>query len=81
MQNTYPLRKPVSKRFPRNPYTVKYIDVSEMDLADLSSLSKFIDKYKYLLNAIHIFTECLEHHTKGQNLYLHYNRIKIFISR
>ena len=41
-QNTYTLHKPVRKRFPRNPYTVTNIDdVWEMDLADLSSLSKY----------------------------------------
>jgi hypothetical protein len=40
-QNTYTLHKPVRKRFPRNPYTVTNIDdVWEMDLADLSPLSK-----------------------------------------
>jgi len=40
-QNTYTLHKPVRKMFPRNPYIVTNIDdVWEMDLADLSSLSK-----------------------------------------
>jgi len=56
-QDTYTLHKPVRKRFPRNPYTVTNIDdVWEMDLADLSSLSKYNDKYKYLLNIIDIFS-------------------------
>jgi len=56
VQNTYTLHKPVRKRFPRNPYTVTNIDdVWEMDLADLSSLSKYNDKYNYLLNVIDIF--------------------------
>jgi len=46
-QDTYSLHKPVRKRFPRNPYTVTYIDdVREMELRDLSSLSKHKDKYK-----------------------------------
>jgi hypothetical protein len=55
--NTYTLHKPVRKKFPRNPYTVTDIDdVWEMDLADLSSLSKYNDKYKYLLNVIDIFS-------------------------
>jgi len=55
-QDTYTLHKPVRKRFPRNLYTVTNIDdVWEMDLADLSSLSKHNDKYKYLLNIIDIF--------------------------
>ena len=53
----YTLHKPARKRFPRNPYTVTNIDdVSEMDLAFLSSLSKYTDKYKYLLNVIDIFS-------------------------
>ena len=56
-QNTYTLHKPVRKRFPRNPYTVTNIDdVWEMDLADLSSLSKHNNKFKYLLNVIDIFS-------------------------
>ena len=56
-QNTYTLHKPVRKRFPRNPYTVTNIDdVWEMDLADLSSLSKYNEKYRYLLNVIDIFS-------------------------
>jgi transposase InsO family protein len=56
-QNTYTLHKPVSKRFARNPYTVTNIDdVWETDLADLSSLSKYNDKFKYLLNVIDIFS-------------------------
>jgi transposase InsO family protein len=47
----------VRKRFPRNPYTVTNIDdVWEMDLADLSPLSTYNDKYKYLLNVIDIFS-------------------------
>jgi len=30
--------------------------ICEMDLADLRSLSRYNDKYKYLLNVLHIFT-------------------------
>jgi len=64
-QNTYTLHKPVRKEFPRIPQTVTDIDdVWEMDLADLSSLSKYNDKYKHLLNVIDIFTVCLEHASK-----------------
>ena len=56
-QNTYTLHKPVRKTFPRNPYTVTNIDdVWEMDLADLSSLSKYNETYKYLLNVIEVFS-------------------------
>jgi hypothetical protein len=55
-QDTYTLHKPERKRFPSNPHSVTNIDVWEMDLADLSSLSKYNDKYKYLLNVIDIFS-------------------------
>ena len=55
-QETYTLHKPVRKKFPRNPYKVTNIDdVWETDLADLSSLSKYKDRYKNLLNVIGIF--------------------------
>jgi len=58
-QNTYTPHKPVRKRFPRNPYTATNIDdVWEMDLNDLSSLSKYNEKYRYLLNVIDIFSRC-----------------------
>jgi len=41
-QDTYTLHKLVGKRFPRSPYMVTNIDdVWEMDLADLSSISKY----------------------------------------
>ena len=64
-QNTYTLHKPVRKKFPRNPFTVTNIDdFCEKYLADLSSLSKYNDKYKHLLNVIDIFTVCLEHASK-----------------
>ena len=56
-QNTYTLHKPVRKRFLRNPYTATNMNgVWKMDLAGLSSLSKYNDKYKYLLNVIDIFS-------------------------
>ena len=56
-QDTYTLHKPARKRFPHNSYTSNNIDDTwEMDLADLSSISKYNDKYKYLLNVIDIFS-------------------------
>ena len=56
-QNTYTLHKQVRKKFPRNPYTVTNVDdFWEMDLADLSSLAKYNDKFKYLLKVIDIFS-------------------------
>ena len=43
--------------FTRNPYTVTNIDeIWEMELADLSSHSKYPDKYRYLLTVIGIFS-------------------------
>ena len=55
-QNTYTLHKPVRKIFPRIPYIVTNIDdVWEMDLAGLSSHSKY-DRHKYLLNVVDIFS-------------------------
>lgn len=56
-QDTYTLHKPVRKHFPRNPYTVTNIDdVWEMDLADLSSLSRYNSGHKYLLTVIDVFS-------------------------
>jgi len=56
-QDTYTLHERVRKRFPRNPYTVTNInDIWEMHLADLSFLSRYNDKYKYLLNIIDVFS-------------------------
>jgi transposase InsO family protein len=56
-QDTYILHKPVRKRFPRNPYTVTdFDDIWEIGIAVLSSISKYNDKYKYLLNVIDIFS-------------------------
>jgi hypothetical protein len=57
VQDAYTLHKAVRKRFPRNPYTVTNIDdIWENDLAHLSSLSTYNDKYGYLLNVIDIFS-------------------------
>ena len=57
VQNTHTLHKHVRKMFPRNPYTVTNIDdVWEMDLADLSTVSKYNENYKYILYVIDIFS-------------------------
>ena len=81
-QDTYTLHKPVRKRFPRNPYTVTNIDdVWENDLADLGSLSKYNDKYKYLLNVIDIFALCLERASKGQDRQGNRSGFNNFISK
>jgi len=53
----YTLHKPVRKSFPLNTYRVRNIDdIWEMDLADLRSLSRYNNKYKYLSNVIDIFS-------------------------
>jgi hypothetical protein len=66
-QYTYTLHKPVRKCFPGNTYTVTNIDgIWEMDLADLSSLSRYNGKYKYLLNVIDILALCLERNLKDK---------------
>ena len=55
-QDAYILHRPVRKRFPRNPYTVTNVmDVWESDLMYMESLSKYNDKYKYLLSVIDTF--------------------------
>jgi hypothetical protein len=80
-QDTYTLHKPAGKRFPRNPYTVTNIDdVSEMELADLSSLSRY-DKHKYLLNVVDIFTASVDRTSKGQDRHLDHSGFKIIISK
>jgi len=50
------MHRSIRKRFPRNPYTVKNIDdVSEIDIMDLSSLKKYNDNHRYLLQVIDVF--------------------------
>jgi hypothetical protein len=59
-QDSYTLHRPVRKRFPRNPYTVTNIgDVWEADIMDLSSLQKYNDNYKYILQVIDVFSKYL----------------------
>jgi len=70
-------KKTLCERFPRNPYTATNIDVWEMDLADLCSLSKY-DKYKYLFNIIDIFAVCLERASKTKDRYLNHISFEIY---
>jgi len=59
-QDAYTLHRPLRKRFPRNPYTVNNInDVWEIDIFDLSSLKKFNNNYRYLLQVIDVFSNHL----------------------
>ena len=54
-QDSYTLHRPVRKRFPRNPYTITNVMyIWEYDVMDMQSLSKYKDKYKYLLSGIDV---------------------------
>ena len=45
------MHRPTRKRFPRNPYMViNMMDVWECDLMYMHSLSKYKEKFKYLLS-------------------------------
>jgi len=55
-QDAYTLHRPLRKRFPRNAYTVNNIDeVWEIDILGLTSLKKYNNNYKYLLQVIDVF--------------------------
>ena len=59
-QDAYALRRPVRKRFPRNPYSLDNImNVWECDLMDLQALSRHNDGVKYLLTVIDVFSKFL----------------------
>jgi len=54
------MHRPVRKRFPRNTYTVNNIDdVWEIDILDLSSVKKYNDNHRYLLQVIDVFSKYL----------------------
>jgi hypothetical protein len=56
-QDIYTLHKEARKRFPRNSYTLTNIDdVWKADLADLTSLVKYNNGYKYNLNVTDVFS-------------------------
>jgi transposase InsO family protein len=60
IQDSYTMHRPVPKRFPRNPYTVNNInDVWEIDLLDLSSVKKYNDRHRYLMQVIDVFSKYL----------------------
>ena len=57
-QDTYTLHKPVRLIFRRRrTFAVGIDDLWQADLADLSALSKYNDKYKYLLTCIDVFSK------------------------
>jgi len=54
------MHRPLRKPFPRNPYTVNNIDdVWEIDILDLSSLKKYNNNHRYLLQVIDVFSKYL----------------------
>jgi len=57
-QDAYTLHRPLRKRFPRNPYTVNNMDdVWEIHILDLTSLKKYNNNYRYLLQVIDVFSK------------------------
>jgi len=59
-KDAYTMHRPVRKRFPRNPYTVNNIDdVWKIDILDLSSVKKYNDNHRYLLQVIDVFSKYL----------------------
>lgn len=56
-EDTYTLHKPVVRKFKRNQTRTTVINVQwQMDLVDMSHLSKHNDGYKFLLTCIDVFT-------------------------
>jgi hypothetical protein len=59
-QDAYTLHKPVRKHFPPNLSIVTNVmDVRETDLLDDQSISRFNDKFMYLLTVIDVFSKFL----------------------
>jgi transposase InsO family protein len=57
-QDTYTLHKPVRRNFRRNRVIVGGIDEQwQLDLADMQSLQKFNDGYRYLLVCVDVFSK------------------------
>ena len=57
-QDTYTLHKPIQRNFKRNRVIVGGIDQQwQIDLADMQSLRKFNDGYRYLLVCIDVFSK------------------------
>ena len=59
-QDAYTMHRHVRKRFPRNPQTVNNIDdVWEINILDLSSVKKYNDNHRYVLQVIYVFSKFL----------------------
>ena len=57
-QDAYILHKPIQRHFRRNRVIVSGIDdLWQMDLADMQSMQKFNDGYRYLLVCIDVFSK------------------------
>ena len=57
-QQTYTLHKPIRRKFYRRKTVAAGIDYQwQADLADMSSTSKFNDKYRFLLCIIDVFSK------------------------
>ena len=57
-QQTYTLQKPIRRKFYRRKTVAAGIDYQwQADLADMSSTSKFNDKYRFLLCIIDVFSK------------------------
>jgi len=57
-QDVYTLNKPTRIRFPRRrTYSKGIANLLQIDLADLSNLSTYNDRNRYLLNCIDAFTK------------------------
>ena len=57
-QDAYTLHKPVRKKFPRRKTFAKKInDLFQADIADLQSLSRYNDGYRYILTCIDVFSK------------------------
>jgi hypothetical protein len=59
-QDAYTMNRPVRKKFPRKPYTVKNLmDVWECDLLVVPELARYNDSYRYILSTIDVFSKYL----------------------
>ena len=57
-QDAYTLHKPVKKRWKRNRVYVRHIDDQwEVDLVDMSNISRTNDRYRYILTCIDVLSK------------------------
>jgi hypothetical protein len=59
-QKSYALHRPIIRKFQRNPIVVSKIDEQwQIDLADISNLSRFNNNIKYLLFCVDVLSKFL----------------------